>query len=172
MKEFLNALINGKELLYVKYKQRVPNPGICYVCTIDWVHKCMFISNNSCGYSPDFDEVEFVDGPELPDTSEYKPLKIDDFPAPISMDELRTLIDQSGMESLHNKDAAQHNVGITDPDKLIPYENEKLNNLIAAIDKLMIDSHGNKVEEDGDIVVGGIKYHRDKWTYAGSDSDK
>ena len=43
-----------------KYKNRTPNPGICWIISIDFERKKLDVSNGNYRYCPDFDDVEFI----------------------------------------------------------------------------------------------------------------
>lgn len=43
-----------------KYKNRTPDPGICWIRRIDFENKRLDVTNGRYSYSPDFDEVEFI----------------------------------------------------------------------------------------------------------------
>ncbi len=43
-----------------KFKNRNPDPGICYVTSINFLERSLSCTNGRYSYSPDFDDVEFI----------------------------------------------------------------------------------------------------------------
>ena len=43
-----------------KYKNRIPDPGLCYVLEINFEEQTLSCSNGRFRYFPSFDEVEFI----------------------------------------------------------------------------------------------------------------
>ena len=64
-----DKMMNQKYPLKCKYKDRTPDPGICWIISIDFENKRLDVSNGRYRYSPDFDDVEFI--PDLFIYSKY-----------------------------------------------------------------------------------------------------
>ncbi len=50
---------------FAKYRRREPDPGACLILDVDWEKRKLGMTNGSCRYHPDFDEIELLLGDSI-----------------------------------------------------------------------------------------------------------